>query len=91
MLKVYTMYDNKAKIYNQPLCVLNEEELIESLKYSIYEGELGINPIEFDVFELGEYNPKDGKYELLEAPKHLFNLNSLTANKDEGEQDEQIA
>lgn len=87
MLKVYTMYDNKAEIYNQPLCVLNEKDLIESLEYTISDGELEINPVDFDVFELGEYNPKDGKYDLLQAPKHLFNLNSLT-KKEEDIEDE---
>jgi hypothetical protein len=84
MLKVYSLYDNKAEIYNQPLCTKTEVELKESLKYTIEEDEENaINPVDYDVFELGEYDPTCGKYDLLEAPKHLFNLKNLIKKEEE--------
>jgi len=87
MLEVYSMYDNKADIYNKPMYVKNYLELTEALQYTLAEdqGE-NINAVDYEVYQLGEYYTSTGKYELFDAPKHMGSLNMF--NKKQGTENE---
>jgi hypothetical protein len=77
-LKTYCLFDNKAEAYNQPMFFVSEEMAIECLKRFLNSSEWeNINPVDYDLFYLGEYNFDNGKFDLLSAPKHMLNLRKL--------------
>ena len=74
----YSIYDNKAKAYGEPIFYKLDAELIEAISYSFtQEGYEEVQPIEFDIFKLGTFDHNTAKFELLEAPEHLFNVNDI--------------
>ncbi len=78
MLKVYTIYDNKAGIYNTPIVEVNEETVLANIEETSEKfNEFGVNAIDYDLFELGEYDTSDGCFELNEGPKHIANVQNL--------------
>ena len=90
-LKVFSMYDNKVDVFNRPMFLQEEKELREMLK-SVEQME-EINPKDYDVYELGEYDTTTGKFDMLEGPKHLYsvgqmvNMNNKSVLHKEKEQD----
>jgi hypothetical protein len=75
MINVYCLYDNKVESYNQPMFYLEEKTCFEALDYFINSEEgKEVNPVDYELFKLGEYDNSTGKFELLDAPKHLCNL-----------------
>jgi hypothetical protein len=83
MINVYCTYDNKTESYNQPMFYLEEEACVKALSYFINseEGLNEVNPVDYELFHLGKYDPQTGKFELLEAPKHLMNLRKLKGDE----------
>ena len=78
MLHILTIQDNKAEIYREPIFLNIEDEIKEIINFSFQQEEYkDINPKEYDIFKLGTYEEKTGKFDLLEAPKHLYNVSDL--------------
>lgn len=83
MLKVFSVYDNKAEVYNRPMHVVSLDEVIDACKLMIEDEKIELNPKDYDVFNLGEYDENSGKYELFEAPQHLFNVGKYQTRVEE--------
>lgn len=79
MMKVFCMFDNKIDVFNKPMFLKDESELKDMMEFANEQAE--INPIEYEIYELGEYDTGSGKFELLEAPKHLYSMKSLVGEK----------
>lgn len=78
MLKIYSLFDNKVKTYGHPLFYLTAEEMLNALKDFVNNTRsVNINPIDFDLFFLGEYDQNTGKLTPQKEPEHLINLATL--------------
>jgi hypothetical protein len=77
MKEVFTIYDNKAEIYQEPLMMTDIHEFEENLKMSLKDVKEDVNLSEFEVFYLGKYDETTGKYEQKEMPKHLYNCSKF--------------
>lgn len=78
--------DNKVEAYNQPLFFKNEEDCKMALSMYIASDEAEkINPVDYELFYLGEFDNQSGKFVLEEAPKHLCNLRTLQIKKENEE------
>jgi len=74
----YSIYDNKAEIYQEPIFYKEDREIIDAITYSFTQEDYEeVQANEFDIFKLGEYNTFNGKFDLLESPKHLFNVQDI--------------
>lgn len=75
---MYSMYDNKAEVYNKPLYMKTWKEIEDSV-INLLEHDDGkeINAIDYEIYHMGEYCEADGKYNLFDAPKHIIGLNQL--------------
>lgn len=78
---MYSMYDNKAEIYNKPLYMKTWTEIEEAVNAMLEQDSEIINPKDYDVFHMGEYDEHNGKYIIYEAPKHVMNLQQLKKDK----------
>jgi hypothetical protein len=84
VMKVFSVRDSKAAAYMQPFFSLNEATahracgacLIDS-NHPFYS-----TPEDYSLYILGEYDDSSGKFTLLDAPEHLFNLIDLANNAD---------
>ena len=84
MLQMLTIKDSKASIYKEPLFLKREIEIIDILNYSFQQEEYkDINANEYDIFKLGTYNESNGKFDLLEAPEHLYNVGDIIKQGEE--------
>jgi hypothetical protein len=83
MLDVFCTYDNKSESFNKPMFYLEEKACIEAINYYVNseEGMNEINPVDYELFHLGSYDPSTGKFDLFDAPKHLFNLRTLKGDE----------
>ena len=79
------MYDNKTDIYNQPMYLKSEQELIDVLTKTLEQEDIEkqINPVDYEVYFLGEFDTNAGKYELFDKPKHMYGLNRFKGQEDE--------
>lgn len=73
MLKVYTIYDNKKQDYSPPIFMVSEEQLIQGLFHVHNEAKGKLSPHNIEVYYLGLYDQKNGKFQLQKSPQHLFN------------------
>ena len=71
------MFDNKVEAYSLPVVCVNETALKQSLILFMCNPDANVNPIEHEVFELGEYDTQTGTFKLHDGPKHMYNLRTL--------------
>lgn len=83
MLKLYSLLDNKTDSHGKPMYYFNHEQMLTELTTFVNDevANSDINPVDFELFELGEYDRQTGKHLLLEKPKHLFNVRTLIKKK----------
>lgn len=82
-LNVYSMFDNKVDVFNIPIVEKDEASVIENIKRVSEDfKEYGVNPTDYELYELGEYETTTGKFNLLDSPKHLFSVNQIVAHKE---------
>lgn len=75
---VVVIYDNKLEVYGTPIHFNSKEDAVASLTAFLQDiTAKDINPTDYEVFHIGSYDPDAGKYDSLEAPKHLFNTRTL--------------
>jgi len=82
-LEVYSIFDNKVDVYNQPLFAKNINELKENLianKENLIK--MGINPLDYEIYELGKYETNLGKFYMYDAPKHISSLEIFTKTEE---------
>lgn len=84
MFKVYCLFDNKTEIYNIPFYAQNDETAKAEIAIALSltdEEKIDVNPVDYDLFFLGEYDAQTGKFDNLDVPKHICNLN-IVVNKE---------
>lgn len=71
--KVFCVYDSKAEAYNSPLYVQSKGQAVRSFAEVANDktSEIGKWPADFTLFELGEYNTDNGKFDLFDTPRSV--------------------
>ncbi|AXL15235.1 nonstructural protein [Microviridae sp.] len=76
---MYTIYDNKAKVYNKPFYMLNnavaERTALDLLADP--NSELARHPEDFVMFFLGSYDDLKATFKLEKSPVPLFRFHEL--------------
>jgi len=73
ILKVYTVYDSKAEAYLQPFFSQSKGVAIRSFQEAVRDEKSNISkyPEDFTLFELGEYDDANSKFNLHNTPQSL--------------------
>lgn len=63
ILKIYTVYDEKAKAYLQPFFQVNDDMAIRILESSLIEGKsnFAVHPQDYTLYSLGEFDDNTSK------------------------------
>lgn len=79
MIKLYTLKDNASNTTNHPMPFTTQRDAIDALDQVAADKSTSIykHAEDFDLYELGEYNPRTMKFELMDVPKHIINVASL--------------
>lgn len=87
MLELYTVYDQKAKSYHPPTPVINRQTFIHLIMglLNTEEGKT-INPAEWDIIKIADFDQSTGKVIPLEMPVHVCNLSMLSTNQEQVEE-----
>lgn len=74
VLKMYTIRDQKAEIYNAPFFQKTHGEAERSFRTTVGDSQTTLNkfPEDFDLYYLGEYDNNTGQFEPNETPKHIM-------------------
>lgn len=75
-LEVYSIRDSKMAAFFQPFYTMNEQTAIRSINQCICDGDhpFSQDPQDYDLFYIGSFEDQTGKFELLDAPKHVTSL-----------------
>jgi hypothetical protein len=73
ILKVYTVYDSKAEAFLQPFFSQSKGVAIRSFQEAVRDEKSNISkyPEDFTLFELGEYDDANSKFNLHNTPQSL--------------------
>lgn len=73
-LRVYSIRDSKAEIFNQPFFQKTDAEAQRSFAQLTRDGKSTINqfPEDFDLYFLGTYDDQTGVIKTLDTPKHML-------------------
>ncbi len=77
-LIAFSIFDNKVEAHGKPLFFRNVHEAKADLAGALLQSDK-VNPVDYELFELGTYSTQDGKFIPLDKPKHICNLRSLSA------------
>lgn len=61
-MKMYTIHDRAAEVYNQPTFTLNEKIMLRILQNCLADPthNFALNPDDYTLFEMGEYDDNTG-------------------------------
>lgn len=76
-LELYAIHDNKIEAFQPPLYQKNYSELMGLMMHYLKTKHKEINPVDYDVYYLGQYDLQTGVHILQDAPKHKMNLRAL--------------
>lgn len=73
MLKMYSIRDAKAEIFNTPFYKKTHGEAERDFKTLVNDVKASINayPEDFDLWYLGEYDDLTGGFKTLDTPQHI--------------------
>lgn len=74
---MYCLFDNKLDVYNQPMFFRNHEDAKLNISTYVTSPDCTINPIDFDLFFIGDYDTLTGKITIPTQPEHLCNTKSI--------------
>lgn len=76
-LKMYSIFDRKAEVFNAPMCFVNDGICQRALSQIIpNDADMSKFPEDFDVYSLGDFYNDSGRVEPL-APVIAFRLSDL--------------
>lgn len=77
--KIYSIFDDKAKIYNKPFHQLNAAVMHRTCMDLLQDEQTEIfkHPEDFIVYELGDYDDVKGEYELIKGKRIMFRFSEL--------------
>jgi len=78
---MYSLFDNKIDAYGVPMAFRNEDEARKELAYFLEnQDHTKINPIDYEIFYIGEFDTNSGKYNLPEKPEHIINCKQIISH-----------
>lgn len=84
---LFSIRDQKVGVFNNPFIAPNVNAIIRQFGDAVAnkDGDLGKYPQDFDLYEVGSFNPETGVIDAYGQPKHVFScvalVNSLGENK----------
>lgn len=71
--KMFLIYDQKAELYNAPICKRNRGEFLREIQSTVNKEGNTLNqfPGDFHIFEVGDYDDCTGKVIMYEIPQNL--------------------
>lgn len=89
-MKIYTIRDGKGHYHNLPIYQRSHGEAERFIKSIVTDenpkqlpghySNVAKYPQDFDLYYLGEFLEKDGKMNLLDAPQHIINCDTVKSN-----------
>jgi len=78
-LNVYVIYDSKAKVYNRPFYLLNDDIASRTASDLVTDktNDLGRHPEDFIMFRLGSFDDQTAEFVLEPAPVVLFRFHEI--------------
>lgn len=72
-LKVFSIRDAKAEIFNAPFYKRSHGEAERDFSQLTTDGKSTVNqyPEDFDLYYLGTYNDQTGKFDPIDSPQHV--------------------
>lgn len=75
-MKLYSIYDRAAGVYNAPFRALSDRDAIRSFQQSIMNADpstpASFSPGDFDLFAIGDMDEVTGRLDALQVPEMLF-------------------
>ena len=73
ILKVYSIRDQKAEVYNQPFFQKTHGEAERNFQTLVKDNKSTISqyPEDFDLYFVGEYDDQKGVFKTLDTPQHI--------------------
>lgn len=73
VLKVYSIRDAKAEVFNAPFYQKTHGEAERSFQQLVNDEKSTVNKFaeDFDLYYLGQYDDNTGKFEGLDTPQHM--------------------
>jgi len=83
ILKVFAVYDKKAKAYRFPHFHSQAGQAVRSFEDGVNEPntEIAKHPEDFTLYQIGEFDDASGKISGLNAPMHIEEANNLKKDK----------
>jgi hypothetical protein len=83
--KMYTIYDIKAKVYNKPFYVINEQVAIRMANDLLTDksADVSKHPEDYVMIELGEYDDNTATFDLNKIHNVLFNFMDIPSPEPE--------
>lgn len=74
ILKMYSIRDAKAEIFNKPFYQATHGEAERSFRRTVSDENtmMHMYPEDFDLYYLGEYDDNTGKVDSLDTPQHVI-------------------
>lgn len=79
VINVFAIRDSKTEAYLQPFFMEKQAVAIRTLSDCVSDPghAFGAHPEDYDLFHLGTFSDQDGKFDLLDTPKHIVKLLEL--------------
>lgn len=84
MFKVYAIYDSKAEAHLQPFFCMTNGIALRSFQAAAQDSAHDFHRFSADytLFQLGDWEPKSGHFNLLERPINLGNASEFLATQE---------
>lgn len=79
ILKVYSVYDEKAGIFAQPFFMPNKGTALRAMSgvFKNTEHEFSKFPQDYTIYELGDYDDNSGRINSYDKPEHVCRISEL--------------
>jgi len=73
-MKVFTIRDTKAEVYNQPFFQQSHGEAERNFTTLVNDEKSTVSqyPEDFDLYFLGDFNTQEAKFDMLPTPQHVM-------------------
>jgi len=79
MINLYTLLDKASKTTNHPMAFQTTRDAIDGLKQVADDKETALakHPEDFELYKLGEYNPREMKFEIFDSPELVITVSEI--------------
>lgn len=77
--KLYSILDIKANLYGSPFSSINDLDATRGLQIAMLDPQiqLSVFPEDFNLYEIGSFNPENGKIDPTIPPRHVVSAVSV--------------